>query len=50
MNPDDGAFFEMPERDRHIAIVKSLAKSMKSNHDRILGCSIPIIGQYIVVR
>jgi len=45
VDPDDGAYFELPERDRHIATVKSLARNMKSNHDRILGCSIPTIGK-----
>ena len=48
VDPDDGASFVIPEREQHISILKSLARSMKSKNDRILGCSIPSIGLFIL--
>ena len=46
VDPDDGASFDIPEKQHHIATLKSLANLMKSKNDRILGCAIPKLGMY----
>nr|XP_009861938.1 TBC1 domain family member 2B-like [Ciona intestinalis] len=37
--------FMVSEPNRHVANLKNLSKTMKSENDRILGCSIPTLGK-----
>jgi len=48
LEPDDNARLSIADQQRHIATLKALAHEMRSTNDRILGCPIPVLGNFLI--